>query len=87
MSNKAIESALERVNALLLRTPDAGLEMARVILLEENEKYKDKMSHADSHQDAFQAGYMRGFREAIGLQSKSNLEETSWAWYNLTYGN
>jgi len=87
MSNKAIEAALERVNALLSRTPDAGLEMAKHILLEENDKSKDKMSHSESHQDAFQAGYLRGFREAVGLQSKSNLEETSYAWYILTYGN
>jgi xanthine dehydrogenase YagT iron-sulfur-binding subunit len=57
MSNKAIEAVLERVNALLSRTPDAGLEMAKIILLEENEKYFNKPTHRESHQDAFQCGY------------------------------
>jgi hypothetical protein len=87
MSNKAIEAVLERVNALLSRTPDAGLEMAKIILLEENEKYFNKPTHRESHQDAFQCGYLRGFREAVGLQSKSNLEESSWMWYSMTYEN
>jgi len=87
MSNKAIEAALERVNALLSRTPDAGLEMAKIILLEENEKYADKPTHREMIEDAFQAGYLRGFREAVGLQSKSNVEELSSTWYRRTYEN
>lgn len=87
MSNKAIEVALERVNALLSRTPDAGLEMAKIILLEENEKYKNQPTHREIVEDAFQSGYMVGFREAVGLQSKSHIEETSATWYRRKYEN
>ena len=87
MSNKGIETALERVNALLSRTPDAGLAMAKIILIEENEKYKNKPSHRETIEDAFQSGYMVGFREAVGLQSKSNIEETSATWYSRKYEN
>ena len=87
MSNKAIEAVLERVDALLSRTPDAGLEMAKIILLEENEKYFNKPSHREMVEDAFQCGYLRGFREAVGIQDKSNIEETSSTWYRRTYEN
>lgn len=87
MSNKAIEAVLERVNALLSRTPDAGLEMAKIILLEENEKYVNKPTYRELVEDAFQAGYLLGYREAIGMQSKSNVEELSSTWYRKTYEN
>jgi len=55
--------------------------------LEENEKYADKPTHREMIEDAFQAGYLRGFREAVGLQSKSNVEELSSTWYRRTYEN
>ena len=87
MSNKAIDVALERVNALLSRTPDAGLEMAKIILLEENEKYVDKPTHREMIEDAYQAGYLRGFREGVNLQDKSHVEELSATFYETHYGN
>lgn len=79
--------ALQRIDALLMRTPDAGLEMAKAILQEELYKFnfEPEMGIRPIVEDSFQAGYLQGFREAVNLQDKSHIEESSATFYEKTY--
>jgi hypothetical protein len=89
MTQIPLQRAIDRINALLSRTPDAGLEMAKIILTEELENYNYNPDNGFRHivEDSFQAGYLLGFREAVNLQDKSHVEESSATFYEKHYGN
>jgi hypothetical protein len=89
MTQIPLQRAIDRINALLSRTADAGLEMAKIVLTEELESfnYNPEMGIRHIVEDAYQAGYLRGFREGVNLQDKSHVEELSATFYEKNYGN
>lgn len=89
MTQIPLQRAIDRINALLSRTPDAGLEMAKILIQEELESYNHNPEMGIRHivEDSYQAGYLRGFREGVGLQDKSHVEELSATFYQKHYAN